>query len=487
MALPKGGEAGNGSGYTWAERGRKVKVTLAANGAAKWPRRNGGRRVIRGFVTGLVWGGIVAGAGLAVVSQLAPLPQRGTPGAAPVATPAPAATAEPVTAPEPALTPEATPLPEAPAEPTSEPTTEPAPEPAPVIDGQTPPDSPAQPEAGGEPATLPATDPVAPPATGPADTPSPAAPGDAPAATEPLPSPVEEPLLEPVIPEPAEPAPSGPKFLKPESEGLPGDTSRLITPDSEPLTDAPAASSDSLPRIGDSAATAPAPTPATPLDLFSRPFDNIEAKPLFAILLVDDGSKGIDRETLAALPFPVTFVIDPLAPAAAEAAALYRAGGQEVVMLANAIPTGATAADLEQSLQALDLALPDAVAVMGGETLAQDNQTLASALVPIIAAQGRGVVTMETGLNALEQVARRESVPTASVFRKLDAQGETVPVIRRYLDRAAFRAAQEGSVVVMGTTKPDTIAAILQWNVEGRAASVALAPISAVLRQAETE
>ena len=96
-------------------------------------------------------------------------------------------------------------------------------------------------------------------------------------------------------------------------------------------------------------------------------------------------------------------------------------------------------------------------------------------------------MTLEKGLNALEQVARRDAVPTATVFRKLAAAGETVPVMRRYLDRAAFRAAQEGSVVVMGTTKPDTIAAILQWNVEGRAASVALAPISAVMRASLAE
>ena len=64
-----------------------------------------------------------------------------------------------------------------------------------------------------------------------------------------------------------------------------------------------------------------APAIATPLDLFSRPFDNPEAKPLFSLVLLDDGAPDTDRETLAALPFPITFAIDPLAPGAAAAAA----------------------------------------------------------------------------------------------------------------------------------------------------------------------
>jgi polysaccharide deacetylase 2 family uncharacterized protein YibQ len=36
-------------------------------------------------------------------------------------------------------------------------------------------------------------------------------------------------------------------------------------------------------------------------------------------------------------------------------------------------------------------------------------------------------------------------------------------------------------VVVLGTTRAETIAALMEWTVEGRASSVALAPVSAVL------
>ncbi len=91
------------------------------------------------------------------------------------------------------------------------------------------------------------------------------------------------------------------------------------------------------------------------------------------------------------------------------------------------------------------------------------------------------MLTWDQGLNAADQVARREDVPAAVAFRDLDGAGEAAPVIRRYLDRAAFKAAQEGRVTVIGRARPETVAAILEWTVEGRAATVALAPLSAVL------
>ena len=75
----------------------------------------------------------------------------------------------------------------------------------------------------------------------------------------------------------------------------------------------------------------------------------------------------------------------------------------------------------------------------------------------------------------------RDGLPAAVIYRLLDGQGESQPVIRRYLDRAAFKAGQEGQVVVIGDTSSDTVEAILGWALEGKGAAVALAPVSAVL------
>ena len=219
-----------------------------------------------------------------------------------------------------------------------------------------------------------------------------------------------------------------------------------------------------------------------PVKRFAQDFQNPSAKPLFAVLLIDPGTGDVNRAELASLPFPVTFVVDPMAENAAAAAKEYRDAGQEVVMLANGIPKGAKASDLEQSFAKLTETLPEAVALIDtADATFQDNRGLAGEVVTLLAAQGRGVVTFDRGLNAADQVARREGVPSATIFRSLDDDGEDAPLIRRYLDRAAFKAAQEGQVAVIGTARPETIAALMEWAVEGRAATVALAPITAVM------
>ncbi len=221
---------------------------------------------------------------------------------------------------------------------------------------------------------------------------------------------------------------------------------------------------------------------SAPIDRFAKAFENVEKKPVFAILLQDTGGPDIDREALAAIPFPVSFVIDPMLPDAATAAQIYRAAGQEVLMMASGIPEGAQASDLAVSFEVMAKTLPEAVAVVDLEQGGfQGNRVLATQVIALIQDQGRGVISWDRGLNAASQVARRDGVPSAVIFRALDAGNESSPVIRRYLDRAAFKAAQDGRVVVAGQTRPETVAALLEWAVEGRAATVAIAPATAVM------
>jgi hypothetical protein len=233
-------------------------------------------------------------------------------------------------------------------------------------------------------------------------------------------------------------------------------------------------------------AAAAAETPvadAPPRVAFARAFENLAQKPLLAIVLFDTGAPEIDRTAMAAIPFPVTFVLDPTKPESALAASIYRAGGQEVAMLATGIPQGATASDVEVTFAAHADALPESVAVVVPETDGfQDNRPISTLVVPVVAGQGRGILSWDRGLNAADQVARREGAYAATIFRRLDGSGEDVARIRQYLDRAAFKAAQEGRVVVSGETQPETVQALLAWAVEGRASSVALAPLSAVLQ-----
>lgn len=480
--------------------------------------------MIRNFVTGIVVGGVVAGVGLGIISQLSPMPQvvQGqSPDVTAAAVPTPAAEADAqadatIAAPVavdagataasessdatvlvPNPTPTGTdktgadkaapavsaepPKPDASAEPPADVLAGDVSTPAPKVNAtadpapKTPPVVPlpqtAEAEASPAAADLP---PPAPPE--PAEallTPPPAVaaqPNPAEVALDPAPEPVPQETPDPALPKVLEPGKSA--TLAP-NDGLTKTVDGVTT--------------GRLPTIGDAAAPAEIEAPAAvaddrPISRFARAFSNDAGKPLFAVLLLDSGAADVDREKLAALPFPISFVVNPMDPGAAAAAAIYRKAGQEVVMLATGIPQGATPGDLEQTFQANAAVLPEAVAVMDLATAGfQDDRPLATMVVPLIKEQGRGLVTFDAGLNAADQVARRDDVPAAVVFRTLDSEGEETPLIRRYLDRAAFKAAQEGRVVVLGTTRAETIAALMEWTVEGRASSVALAPVSAVL------
>jgi uncharacterized protein len=244
---------------------------------------------------------------------------------------------------------------------------------------------------------------------------------------------------------------------------------------------------DRLPRIGDAPGEAAPevvdPSTLPPIELYARAFANPDGKPAFAVVLIDRGAPDLQREMLAALPFPVTFALDPTLPNVDALAAVYLAAGQEVVMLATAIPDGATASDLEVTFGAHDAALPQAVAVLdlGDDAGFQGNRPIATQIVPIVKAQGRGLLTYDAGLNAADQVASREGLRAATIFRRIDAEGEPATAIRRVLDRAVFKAAQDGRVAVIGEASDATMAALLEWTIEGRASAVALAPVTAVL------
>ncbi|TAG16653.1 MAG: hypothetical protein EAZ40_12690, partial [Rhodobacterales bacterium] len=115
------------------------------------------------------------------------------------------------------------------------------------------------------------------------------------------------------------------------------------------------------------------------------------------------------------------------------------------------------------------------------EAAFQDTRPLASLVVPVIGAQGRGLLTWDQGLNAADQVARREDIAAAVIFRDLTSAGTDGTAIRRILDRAVFKAGQDGRVTVAAAATPETVATLLEWTVEGRAATVAIGPLTAVM------
>ena len=315
---------------------------------------------------------------------------------------------------------------------------------------------------------------------------------------EPTPEPVAVPLQTPVFPtigdgsETVAQAPEVPDDIATDGE--------LDGPTEEPADEVAAVTTPALPQViafpqvsqvleeevvGDTegeATDAPAAGDMPAIEAFAAPFDTAEDRPLMAVVLIDEPDSRIELSTLTRFSFPVAFAVDPLHPDASERASAYRDAGFEVVILGSMIAEGATAADTEVALSAAEVTLPEAVALIDTpEGRIQGDRPVLDATVAALSESGHGLLAFPRGLNAAEQSASRAGVPGATVFRFLDDEDQRATVITRFLSRAAFAAAQEGAVIVVGRTRPDTVTALFSWALGGRSEAVALAPLSATM------
>ncbi|MEH6644279.1 divergent polysaccharide deacetylase family protein [Sulfitobacter sp.] len=227
------------------------------------------------------------------------------------------------------------------------------------------------------------------------------------------------------------------------------------------------------------------PVDAAPIRRYAQPFENPEGKPLMGIVLMDTGADldaaEIGLPALSSFPYPVSFAVDVTLVDAAKRVERYRAEGFDVLAMVN-LPQGARPSDAEVSISVALNGMPEIVGVLEGtgEGL-QSSREVADQVTRILLASGHGLVTQNRGLNSMPKLAVKEGVPAAPVFRDFDAEGQQPRVIRRFLDQAAFKAGQEGGVIMLGRLRPETIEALLVWGLAERASSVALAPVSAVL------
>ncbi|MEZ5767844.1 MAG: divergent polysaccharide deacetylase family protein [Paracoccaceae bacterium] len=307
-------------------------------------------------------------------------------------------------------------------------------------------------------------------------------------APEPEPEPEPAPEIATIVAEPA-PAPSTTTVAPaatPEPEPAP-----------EPAPETGASSAEGvvtgrLPTIGgDTAEPAPevAAEAAEPLDPNALPAIERNAiefavegdQPLLALILLDSGDRAA-LEDIGKLPFPLTVAVDASAPDAAEAVAFYDSRGIEVALILP-LPAGATPTDVDTTVQAYRPLLDDAAEVVVDAGL--EFQALGAGAVQLatnLQESGHGLVSFPSGLNTGHKSAVKLGVPAGLVFLDLDGDGQEGPVIRRFLDNAAFRARNENGVIVLARTRAETLQALLEWSLGNRAQSVTLAPISAVLQ-----
>ena len=159
----------------------------------------------------------------------------------------------------------------------------------------------------------------------------------------------------------------------------------------------------------------------------------------------------------------------------------------EVVALAD-LPAAASARDAEVSLAVWLDTLGQSVALLEGDGPGiQGSRELSDQVTAIADAAGRGLIFRDNGLNTAQKLAARDGVPSAVLFRDFDGAGQSPTVMRRFLDQAAFRAGQQGAVIMLGRVRPDTISALALWGLQDRAERVALAPVSAVLTRRAAE
>ena len=222
---------------------------------------------------------------------------------------------------------------------------------------------------------------------------------------------------------------------------------------------------------------------------YGQPFANPDDKPLMSVLLMDVGSDlqggEVGIAALRSFPYPLSFAVDSTLPDAAERVETYREAGFEVLALVD-LPQGAQPSDAETAFAAtLDRIGPVVGVLEGTQSGFQGSRALADQVTDILAQSGHGLVTQDKGLNTMPKLARKAGVPADPVFRDFDSKDQTARVIRRFLDQAAFRAGQEGAVIMLGRLRPDTISALLLWGLQDRASDVALVPISAVLLREE--
>ncbi len=304
-------------------------------------------------------------------------------------------------------------------------------------------------------------------------------------------------------PTPPLPAPLVPgEDALPRVSTLPGSTTSETAGTGRPAIGTPAGSladrgagesASRLPSIGEAAPAEPTPAPeaapseVSPLERYAVPAEAEDGAPRMAIVLIDDGTGPLGPDTVGEFPFAVSFAIPASHPDAAATAQGYRDAGFEVLAIAG-VPEGAQATDVEVTLEGSLGAVPEAVAVMEapGDGL-QATRAISEQAAQYLGASGHGLLMQPKGLNTGEALARREAVPTVTVFRDFDGEGQDPRVMRRFLDQAAFKARQEGAVVMLGRLRADTVSALLLWGLQDRASSVALVPISLVLRESPTD
>lgn len=203
--------------------------------------------------------------------------------------------------------------------------------------------------------------------------------------------------------------------------------------------------------------------------------------PKISVILIDAGDLGIATTEIIAQPFPATLAIRTGMSNGQAKLRTYRTAGIEVLTMTDDLPRLADPSDVQVALAAYFDRYRESIGVLDPlDRRIQSNRALLGPVLDGVKTGGFGFVSYEQGLNSAQQEAERRDVPAASIFRILDAELEDSAKIKRYLDRAAFTATQQGHAVVLGHSYRETVDAISSWAKDNEF-NFSFVPVSSIL------
>lgn len=295
---------------------------------------------------------------------------------------------------------------------------------------------------------------------------------------EPAPAPTPEPATPeaatpaPAAPEPAAPTPAEPTVtaeVEPEAEATPAPA-----PEAEPeATPERESEPQPEPEVAEEPA-APAPTAVNALRDNSERYRGDESQPLLSIVLVGLGDPALNLDEIFLLPAPLTVVVDAKADDAESLVADARDSGFEAMVAVD-----------QTTLENLDALLDDSgpiigVAMLDGEVASAEGlSTLSDGLT----SRSMGLFDASVlGGGSAYRAAQAISLPAAPGGRRFD-DNQNSEAVYQALERAAFDARRAGAFVVYARPDPAIMTGLRRWMSLKANRSVAVAPLSTVMRK----
>ncbi len=281
--------------------------------------------------------------------------------------------------------------------------------------------------------------------------------------------------LEPAAPEPAEPTVTA--EAEPEAQPTPApapvpEVETEATPEAEAEATPEATPESEVAE--DTAVPVPAPTAVNALRDNSERYRGDESQPLLSIVLVGLGDPALNIDEIFLLPAPLTVVVDAKADGAMDLVADARDSGFEALVAVD-----------QAAIETLDEVLDEAgpiigVAMLDGETASPDAM---SALGDGLTSRSMGLFDASVvGGGSAYRAAQAISLPAAPGGRRFD-ENQNSEAVYQALERAAFDARRAGAFVVYARPDPAIMTGLRRWMSLKANRSVAVAPLSTVMRK----